>query len=225
MFEEQEPMRSALIVAGGDLRMTPRIQTIIDAADYIVAADSGVEHCLNYKITPDLVIGDFDSASSASIEIAKKLNWNIDTFPKEKDKTDGELALLKALETKSKKIWIIGGISGKDRFDHGIGNLFLITSEILENTLVSMVDGNREIHILRSNQSIQLEGTFADTISMISVERETQGVTSWGLKYDLLGISLSRGSTRGISNSFIWAKAEVSITKGLLLIIIDRKIN
>ena len=47
MFEEQEPMRSALIVAGGDLSMTPRIQTIIDAADYIVAADSGDEHCLN----------------------------------------------------------------------------------------------------------------------------------------------------------------------------------
>lgn len=218
-------MRSALIVAGGDLNINPKIQTIIDAADYVVAADSGIEHCLKYKITPDLVIGDFDSASSASIEIAKKLNWNIDLFPKEKDKTDGELALLKALEAKCKKIWIIGGISGKDRFDHGIGNLFLITSDALENTLISMIDGNREIYILRSKQSIELEGKSGDTISMISVERETEGVTSWGLKYDLLGISLSRGSTRGISNSFVWAKAEVSISKGLLLIIIDRKIK
>jgi thiamine pyrophosphokinase len=225
MFKEQEPMKSALIVVGGDLKMNPKIQAIIDEADYILAADAGIEHCLNHKIIPDLVVGDFDSASSRSIEIARKLNWNIETFPKEKDKTDGELALLKALEWKAKKIWIVGGLSGKDRFDHGIGNIFLLTSERLESTLISMIDGNREIHILRSRQSIQLEGEIGDTISMISVELETQGVTSWGLKYDLLGISLSRGSTRGISNSFVWAKAEVSISKGLLLIIIDRKIN
>ena len=223
MFKEEEPMPSAVIVTGGNLEMNSRIQSIIAKADYIVAADSGVEHCLQHKITPDLVVGDFDSIKSKSMVLAKNLNWNIETFPEEKDKTDGELALLKTLEQKAHEIWVIGGILGKDRFDLGIGNLFLLTSEVLKDTKISMTDGNHEVYIVRSKQSIEVTGTSKDTLSMVSIEPETYGITSWGLKYDLLGITLTRGSTRGMSNTFSWKKVEISISKGLLLIMVDRQ--
>lgn len=222
MLEAKEPMPSTLIVTGGNLEMNPRIQSIIQKAEYIVAADSGVEHCLQHKIIPDLVVGDFDSVESKSLDSIKQLNWVIETFPEEKDKTDGELALLKALEKKADEIWIIGGILGEDRFDHGIGNLFLLTSEALKNTKISMTDGNHEVYVVRSRQSIEVTGTSNDTISMISMEPETHGITSWGLKYDLLGVTLTRGSTRGMSNSFLWKKVEISVSEGLLLIMIDR---
>lgn len=215
-------MPSALIVTGGNLEMNSRIQSIVEKADYIVAADSGVEHCLHHNITPDLVVGDFDSIKSKSMDAAKQLNWNIETFPQEKDKTDGELALLKALEQTAHEIYVIGGILGEDRFDHGIGNIFLLTSEVLKDTKISMTDGNHEVYIVRSRQSIEIEGTSKDTLSMISIEPETRGITSWGLKYDLLGITLTRGSTRGMSNAFLWKKVEISISKGLLLIMVDR---
>jgi|TARA_B100001750_G_C15515056_1_gene606445 thiamine pyrophosphokinase len=223
MFEGEEPMPSALIVTGGNLEMNSRVQSIIEKSDYIVAADAGVEHCLQHKIIPDLVVGDFDSIKSESMELVKQLNWNIETFPEEKDKTDGELALLKALEQKAHEIWIIGGILGEDRFDHGIGNLFLLTSEVLKDTTISMTDGQHEVYVVRSRQSIEIKGTSRDTLSMISIEPETHGITSWGLKYDLLGMTITRGSTRGMSNTFLWKKVEISISKGLLLVMVDRQ--
>ena len=133
------------------------------------------------------------------------------------------LALLKALEQKAHEIWIIGGILGEDRFDHGIGNLFLLTSEVLKDTTISMTDGQHEVYVVRSRQSIEIKGTSKDTLSMISIEPETHGITSWGLKYDLLGITLTRGSTRGMSNTFLWKKVEISISKGLLLVMVDRQ--
>ena len=37
MVKEQELIKSALIVVGGDLKMNPKIQAIIDEADYILA--------------------------------------------------------------------------------------------------------------------------------------------------------------------------------------------
>ena len=68
--------------------MNSRVQSIIEKSDYIVAADAGVEHCLQHKIVPDLVVGDFDSITSESMELVKQLNWNIETFFDNFDKSE-----------------------------------------------------------------------------------------------------------------------------------------
>ena len=86
-----------------------------------------------------------------------------------------------------------------------------------------MTDGQHEVYVVRSRQSIEVKGTSRDTLSMISIEPETHGITSWGLKYDLLGMTITRGSTRGMSNTFLWKKVEISISKGLLLVMVDRQ--
>ena len=41
-------------------------------------------------------------------------------------------------------------------------------------------------------------------------------VTTWGLKYDLLGVRLEYGATRGVSNELAWPGAEVSVAEGML---------
>ena len=65
------------------------------AEGFIIAADRGLDYALEAGISPDIAVGDFDSAKSAvpsGIETVK--------FPPEKDYSDAELAANIAL-TKS----------------------------------------------------------------------------------------------------------------------------
>ena len=121
--------------------------------DCIIAADSGFENCLAYEKVPNLVIGDFDSTSQKKVEeffandlskdfrdedgeelFLPKTDYKILSWPKDKDYTDTELALIEAknyaaaqcatncFNTKSKLYTILVGGDG-GRLDH----LFALT--------------------------------------------------------------------------------------------------
>ena len=68
--------------------------------DYVIAADSGLEACLEYKkyfsgiydFSPDKILGDFDSISS-TVLLETFGNDIVESFPCDKDYTDTELAL------------------------------------------------------------------------------------------------------------------------------------
>ena len=77
------------------------------AADFIICADGGVVYAERAGITPDLIVGDFDSLGHAP------KGDNVIKVPVEKDDTDLQLALSLAIENHAKEITIIGGIGGR----------------------------------------------------------------------------------------------------------------
>ena len=99
---------------------------VLRESDLIIAADRGIETCLDLGITPTLCIGDFDSASDAAVQAARDRGWELVEYPPEKAATDGELALNEALSRGATRIRILGALTGIDRFDHGVANLFLL---------------------------------------------------------------------------------------------------
>ena len=52
----------AIIVSGGNSPSKEILLKYIEEGDYIIGADKGCNALYEYKIKPDLVIGDFDSA-------------------------------------------------------------------------------------------------------------------------------------------------------------------
>lgn len=84
--------------------------------DFIICADSGLEKCFRYGMTPNLILGDMDSLSD------KKSLENIDLsilkkYPCDKDFTDTELALNYAFDNFTDSfVTLIGGDGG--RMDH-----------------------------------------------------------------------------------------------------------
>ena len=88
--------------------------------DYVIAADSGLEACLAYKLNPCVILGDFDSISSPAL--LELFGDDIKVpFPKDKDYTDTELAIEKAHEIADSRnaepfITLVGGDGG--RADH-----------------------------------------------------------------------------------------------------------
>lgn len=95
-------------------------------ADFVIAADSGLETCVyGYQFNPCVILGDFDSISDGAL--LSHFNDDIKVpFPADKDFTDTELAVEKAFEIAENMkavpfITLVGGDGGRP--DHFI-NIF-----------------------------------------------------------------------------------------------------
>ena len=53
-------VKSAVIFSGGNGSMPSCMKSVIDKADYIICADSGIIHCNSLGFKADLWVGDFD---------------------------------------------------------------------------------------------------------------------------------------------------------------------
>ena len=62
--------RHVVIVLGGH-RPHETVLHLLDPADTVVCADSGLDHAYSLGFQPDVVIGDFDSVTSAALERAR----------------------------------------------------------------------------------------------------------------------------------------------------------
>ena len=97
-------MAKAVILCAGaftDL-MTP-----MEKGDCLIAADGGVRHAQRLGLTPDAILGDFDSLGY----VPESANTII--HPVEKDDTDTLLAVKKGFEMGYKDFRIFGCIGGR----------------------------------------------------------------------------------------------------------------
>ena len=129
------------------------------ASDYIICADGGYDIAKGLGIKPDLLLGDFDSINLDVAGIPDDIE--ISKFPPEKDYTDLELAINKAMEIAGSRdfsaslepsplqIEIAGGIGG--RLDHTIANIQLLSAYSNERTFLTLRDGNNFCFVLNGN--------------------------------------------------------------------------
>ena len=106
-------MKRAVIFSGGAFEKPDWVTLPKDAM--ILCADSGLRHARALGISPDWVLGDFDSSSE------QPEGESVLRYPPEKDDTDTMLAVKQALSVGAEEIQIYGGLGG--RFDHSIANV------------------------------------------------------------------------------------------------------
>jgi len=211
--------KQAVVLLGGKLIIESWVKDIVETCEIIVAADHGVSHCLKMNITPDLCVGDFDSISHKDLITAKQLGWKFKQFSKDKDKTDGQIAVEEALNLGAKKITILAGLHGGSRLDHLLGNVFLLSSNNLVHKDIKLVDKNIEISLITPKAIHNINQSQNTSLSLIPLTHYVKGIKSCGLKYNLSEEDLHMGHTKGISNVVLKENAKVSIVEGLLLII------
>jgi len=106
------------ILLGGELTVTARLRGQIAGAR-LIAADSGMMHAAALGVVPELWVGDFDSAGS---ELAVQYSEvPRESFPKEKDATDGAIAIAEAIRRGAQEFLLLGGLGGQT--DHTTGLL------------------------------------------------------------------------------------------------------
>jgi thiamine pyrophosphokinase len=203
----------AVIFAGGD-PVPDSVEVLLPRDALMIAADSGLEAARRLGVTVDLVVGDFDSADPASVAAAAAAGACLERHPVAKDATDLELALEAALRLGRSPAVVVGG-AGWDRLDHLLANALLIASPrygplrprwLVKGAEVAPVHGRLDI-----------EGATGDLITLLAVAGPAAGVTTVGLRWPLVGETLTPGSTRGVSNEMEGASASVSVEQGVLL--------
>ncbi len=181
----------------------------ISETDLVIAADSGIKNTEKFNITPNLVIGDFDSLGY------KPEGDNIITHPIEKDDTDTLLAVKYAFKKGYKSFRIFGCIGG--RLDHTFANI-QTASYIAENGGNAVFYGDNENFTVIKNSKIEFEEHHTGNLSVFALE-ECTNVNIKGLYYEMENGQLTPIFPLGVSNKFISKKAEISVENGTLLII------
>ena len=182
--------------------------------DYIIAADNGYTSLISRGITPDLVVGDFDSLGSVPN------HPNVLISPAEKDDTDMMIAVKQGLKRGYKDFIIDGGLGG--RLDQTLANIQIL-AYIVENDAHGTLLGSG-FHITAvKNGSIEFDSGASGIISIFSNGDRAEGVTLAGLKYPLNDATLTSEYPIGVSNEFTGAHATVSVRNGTLVIIYNLK--
>ncbi len=207
--------KKVVLFVNGDLPAPDHMLSQISNEDVLIAVDGGLGHMTRLNLTPDLIIGDLDSANQEEVARLQAQGVEVNKFPVDKDETDLELALNAALMMDPTVIWIVAAL-GK-RLDQTLANIFLLTSPDLAEYDIRLLDGQQEVFLIRHSRSIT--GKTGQRLSLLPLHGPAQGIRTEGLKYPLDNETLYPHKTRGISNRLIKPSATVTLEKGLLLCI------
>lgn len=194
---------TGVIICGGNVG--EYIKDYIKPDDFVICADSGYDHAKRFGIQPDIVIGDMDSTKFSDISEEKRL------YPKRKDFTDSELAIMYAEEKGFKQTLLFGMIG--TRMDHSLANISMLSR--LKNAVI--IDANNEIYFTKSE--ISLSGKSGDIISIIPFKDDLFGVTTDGLDYSMEKGTVKCGTSLGVSNVMLGDTCHIKIEKGAAFII------
>ena len=185
----------------------------LEEEDLIIAADGGLRHTNRLNITPNIILGDFDSLGYIPAGAA--------VFPVEKDDTDAMLAVRKGLELGCRDFLLYGSLDGP-RLDHTIAN-FQTLGYLCDHGARGYLAGNRTIVTALRNGTLRFPAGCTGTVSVFCLGEAAKGVTISGLHYPLTNGTLTPYFPLGVSNHFTGAEAEITVKQGTLLVLWDRE--
>lgn len=209
-------MPPAIVFAAAPLEPTPRLLSrLADLSNpFVVAADDGASTALAFGRTPDVVIGDLDSLSSSTLVRLRSASIPVEEYPRDKDATDGQLAVERALQVEPSELYLLGFVGGP-RLDQALANVSLL--ERIEVPAV-LLDAHNECVLVRPGRPYAWRPEPTEIVSLLPPGLPAEGVRTRGLRWPLHAETLRSGDTRGVSNEPIGQEASVSITGGRLLL-------
>lgn len=203
----------ALVLLGGAIKIPMRQEN-----DIVICADSGFVAAVDNGVSVDYLVGDMDSLPTTYFKIAQGMEVNIHYHEREKDLSDGEIALNLALALGCRKIFITGGMGG--RCDHIVSTLFLpfVSDRFID---VEIWLGEDRIHLLKKGDRKVFSGDWR-VVSIIPL-LEGCTVSTEGLKWALRSDRIETGFTRGIHNEPIADSFSIECEKGSLFVILSNQ--
>ncbi|MEE1197506.1 MAG: thiamine diphosphokinase [Lachnospiraceae bacterium] len=211
-----------IIITGGTLNEEFACQFLKEHPwDALIAADRGLKFCYEQKIQPDYIIGDYDSIEREIVTYYREQSHaEVETYHAEKDATDTQIALEKALYLESDTIYILGALGG--RMDHGLANIQLLNLALEEGAEAYLADEHNMIRLIDRPETIRKEKQMGKYVSFLPFTDRVDGVTLQGFKYPLNDYTMVKGSSIGVSNEIEQEEASVTFDSGVLLMIQSR---
>ena len=180
------------------------------AGDYVIAADGGWTACRSVGLTPDLLLGDFDSLTAVP-DFAR-----IERVPVEKDDTDMMLAVKRGLALGQREFHLYGGMGGR-RTDHTIANLQTLLY-LARRGARGWLYGEGEIYTAIHEEEIVLPAREKGLLSVFCLGTDAEGVSIRGAHYELENGTLTAAFPLGVSNHFVGRPVSIRVERGSLLL-------
>lgn len=208
----------AVIVAGGDA--DERDAELLRDADLVIAADGGAAFLESHGRRPDVLVGDLDSVDAELVKRLVSDGVAVERHPVDKDATDAELAIDRAITAGAERVTVIGAFAGT-RLDHELGNLLLLADTELAGRVqdLRMVGAGTVARAVHGPGSMAVEARRGSLVSLLPVGGDAVGVRTSGLRFALAGQTLRMGRSRGLANEVVAEPASVSLEAGVLLVI------
>lgn len=232
---EKNNSKICAVIAGGEQDTLAGI----DTADFIVAADKGYFYARESGVTPDLIVGDFDSYCGDLPEgdgmldcdsLPKILNHldhkkkekdvQILRLPKVKDDSDLLATLRQCLAFGYRDFRIYCALGG--RLDHLLANLQACSYVAMQDANIKIIGKDEKITFLH-NTSQFFPQQPGYSLSVLALSEIADGVSIKNAVYELENAILKNTFPIGLSNE--WkngSDVEISVKHGVIAVITSR---
>ena len=203
-------MRRCVIIGGAPIQDYQWIRQHLLPDDFYIFCDGGLKHRQSLQVTPDLLVGDFDSWDNPKTETETIV------LPREKDDTDTFFGVKEGVKRGFEDFLLIGVIGG--RFDHSLGNIsaLLYLAGLGKKALI--IDDYASMEVV-SSQPVFIEQNI-QYFSVLNIDGKAKGITIKNAQYPLKNAEITWDYQYGISNQVLPGKtAEVTTQEGRLLLV------
>lgn len=215
-------MKRCVIITGGTLDLDFAGNFLKNHSfEKVIAVDAGLKQAEALGVTPDLIVGDFDTVDPevlARFRAMEHMMW--DVHQPEKDETDTELAVTTAVRAGCRELVILGALGG--RFDHALGNVHLLYYGAKLGAEASILDSRNRITVLTEGRTFRREELWGKYVSFLPLTMEVKGITLRGFKYPLTKKDISIGPCLCISNELAEEEASITFDQGVLICVESR---
>lgn len=207
-----------LIVSGGTEPSKELLLEYKNKASFIIGVDKGCNVLYKYNITPNLIVGDFDSGDLKVVDYFKNTGIEVRKYSTHKDYTDTHLAYNIAKELGDiKKIYLFGATG--TRFDHSLGNLGLFLNSLEDEIYLEIVDDNNIMFIVDKKTTIKNRKN--KVLSFHGLSDEVKNFTIKNAKYELERYNLKLLEPRAICNEFLDGEdVQIDFDSGKILVML-----
>ena len=210
-------MKRCVIITGGSLDLEFAGNFLRENQfEKHIAVDAGLRQAEMLGMVPDLIVGDFDTVDPevlARFRRREHIMW--DVHQPEKDETDTELALRKAMALGCEEIAVLGATGG--RADHMMGNVQLLYQCLQKGVFAYLADPQNKIYLLDGEREYRKGQVWGKYISFLPLTEEVKGITLEGFKYPLREADISIGTSLCISNELVEERGTITFEDGVLI--------
>lgn len=193
--------------------------------DFVIACDAGLLNCDAAGISPDLIVGDFDSGARIGADFMDRIARIEETdasrvlrLPVIKDDTDLMRAIKEGLK-RGYRDFLLFGVLGGERFSLSYAAIQSLLYMKHHGANGMILTSDARLWILE-NESMTFSGDPAGILSVLALSERVEGLTLKGLQYELIDATLTNDFPLGVSNAFVEGRtAFVLVRAGMLLMI------
>mgnify|MGYP001604686355 FL=1 len=202
-----------LVIVGGGTVDYQLLRDLHASGGHLVAADGGADQIAIAGLTPEAIIGDFDSLSQPDDWLGRTRLVRLE----EQETTDFEKTLYSTYAPVTIALGMTGG-----RFDHTLAALDAVTRYARDRVII-LVDEHDLAMALTGSFSFEVDKGDRVSVHPLAPIKFRR---SLGLKYPLDGLRLAPGERTGTSNAAVdgpFSIAPEPRAKAPWLLIVDRK--